>query len=297
MKSFSHTCKKTIILIALCALLILSSFSFFYARTGATVSAEASTLDSWNEFQITVNNNINDYKFELKAFFKFNRTTGEFDIRIYKTDITAKAHYFEQSGYTWDASSFTGWKESADNLYYQTTAFDYNKATLTINYQSSQFSVIFMDSFENKIISTMTVSKGGTVAPPEAPKHIEKGYIFQKWEGGVFENVQRNTTIYAIYAPVRYLTIIYPDGVKEKKAVAYGTKYGDIKMEFGGKIFKCFSSTEKQSDQIKNDSVVTDDMEVYAFFQNMETWKGWAIAAGVTVGVAIIIGLAVALKK
>ena len=149
--------------------------------------------------------------------------------------------------------------------------------------------VNFIDDLTGETISSLTVSKGGSLNPPTAPDHLNDGYVFVGWSGGSAENVQRNTTLYATYAPVRYVTIVLPDGSKNEIKVAFGSKLSDIEVpEFEGRKFDCWSSSSSITDKLSNDISIMYDTTIYAVYQSY-WWIALIVLAVIMVVVIVIV--------
>lgn len=256
----------------------------------AIALALPATNEGWTSFDIEVVNNINDYSFSMPAYYMFNVISGQWDIRVMESDINAKSHYFEQSGYTYDENSFSLFTKSSDGTYYSASFKSFDNVKLTVNYTSVAFIVNFIDDLTGETISSLTVSKGGSLNPPTAPDHLNDGYVFVGWSGGSAENVQRNTTLYATYAPVRYVTIVLPDGSKNEIKVAFGSKLSDIEVpEFEGRKFDCWSSSSSITDKLSNDTSIMYDTTIYAIYQSY--WWIALIVLAVIVVVVIVIAI------
>lgn len=286
-------------------LLVLILATAFISCTHSSISANApvsvsygsdtmslalpSTNEGWTSFDIEVVNNINDYSFSMPAYYMFNVISGQWDIRVMESDITDKSHYFEQSGYTYNENSFSLFTKSSDGTYYSASFKSFDNVKLTVNYTSVAFIVNFIDDLTGETISSLTVSKGGSLNPPTAPDHLNDGYVFVGWSGGSAENVQRNTTLYATYAPVRYVTIVLPDGSKNEIKVAFGSKLSDIEVpEFEGRKFDCWSSSSSITDKLSNDISIMYDTTIYAVYQSY-WWIALIVLAVIMVVVIVIV--------
>lgn len=301
MKNFKLKLYTPLTLLLLVLILATSLFGAFCAANTAVTHAEEfsslplalpATNEGWTSFDIEVCNNINDYTFKMPAYYMFNVITGQWDIRVMQSDIVAKSHYFEQSGYVYDESSFSLFTKSSDGTYYSASFKSFDNVKLTINYMSVAFTVNFIDDLTGEIISSLTVSKGGSVTPPTAPDHLKEGYVFVGWSGGSADDVQRNTTMYATYAPVRYVTIVLPDGSSSIIKVAFGSKLSDItKPEYDGRKFDGWSLSNSISDKLSEDTTINYDTTIYALYQS-NWWIGLVV-----VGVIIVIVLIIVIIK
>lgn len=190
-----------------------------------TASITTSPAQNWNERDVDVVNTINDFTFTVKGYYQFDRVNSRFECRVYAEEISAHLHYLQIDGY--DFESFAGWKLSADGLYYAQNFAVIDGVKMVANYTAKAFTITFIDGRSGAQIGSYTASYGGAVKPPAPADYLADGYVFVEWTGGDYNNITRDTTLYASYAPARYITAIMPDGSKKTVAVALGSKLED----------------------------------------------------------------------
>lgn len=253
----------------------------------ATASAEETNLDEWEVLEVLCTNSINDFAFTYKGYSRFSTYTGQYEVRIYNEELEGKAHYLYIDGY--ELSGFADWT-SAEG-YIMRRVNTKKSAVITAQYVVRNVDLKFIDSITNEELASFSVSYGGSIVPPAPNDYTAQGLIFSHWDGGAFENATRTATIYTVYAPARYVTVIMPDETAVKLAVAKGSTLDELsKPEFNNKVFKKFRNAD--GEEIQEGTIIDYDMTVYAIYGSkpMPKWA-WAIIAGVGVAVlcAIII--------
>lgn len=252
---------------------LLSSFS----PTGG-VKAEVVTSE-WTKIDVTVKNNIDDTSFTLPGEIKADFEEGAYKVRIAEEIISAKMHYFVKPGYSYyfDNSGFI-----LQSGYYVGTFDSTAQISFFVTYVSKPLKVTYIDSLTNDIISSTTSTVGSTLEPPTAPDHESEGYVFIGWSN-VVENVKENCTIYAQYAPARYVTIVFEDDSIETYAVAKGSNLSEIDELDGYK----FQNADGSS--VSNTIQINDDITLYAI-----SASGLTTSAKIIIGVvAGVVGLAI----
>lgn len=254
---------------------LLSSFS----PTAGGVKAEVVTSD-WTQIDVTVKNNIDDTScFTLPGEMKADFEEGAYKVRISENTISSKTHYFVKPGYSYyfDNSGFI-----LQSGYYVGTFDSTAQISFFVTYVSKPFKITYIDSLTNDIISSTTSTVGSTLEPPEAPDHKSEGYVFSGWSNSI-DSVQENCTIYAQYAPARYVTIIFEDESTETYAVAKGSKLSEINELDGYKFQKADGSSVSSNTQIN------DDLTLYSISSS-----GLTTSAKIIIGViAGVVGLAI----
>ena len=246
-----------------------------------------SDSDTWTKIDVNVINNIDDTTFTIKGEYFINMQKGAFDVRIVTADIQDKIHYFNISGYT--LSGFDGWTESGN--YIVKTLKSVTKVDLLAQYTANTLTVIFMDGHKGSEITRYNVSLNASVKAPVPTDYTADGYVFVGWQGGDYENVISNMTVYSVYAPARYVKVTMPDGNTTTIAVAKGSKVSDITPPaFGKKKFKDWHNANDES--IDNNYVINEDIElkaVYGAFTMPQWAKTTLIVVGCLAASAVII--------
>ena len=248
---------------------------------------------NYTTIEIDVENNLNDFSFTIVGCFAFDISSGQFNVRVYQTELSHYMHYLQIDGYTFDG--FTGWTKSSDGSYYECNIPSVNNAVLNAIYTPKTFSVVFMDGVTNEQIQTLTASFGSEVKAPNPVDYSADGLVFTGWEGGDYSNVVRNTTVYSVYAPARYITCIMPDGSEQQIAVAQGSSLADARApEFEDKDFKYWNNED--GEKIEAAEVTVDyDMTLEAVYgMGMPQWaKTLLIVLGSLIGAGLIITIVV----
>lgn len=278
--------KKKLLIIIILIATIASLFSI-------VAFAEAPNSDEWEELNIVCTNAINDYSFSYNGYSRFSTYTGQYEVRIYNEELSAKAHYLFIEGY--EFTQFNEW-QATDS--YISKKFNTKKsASIIANYVVKNVNLTFIDSITNEVLADFSISYGGSIVPPAPNDYSEQGLIFDKWDGGAFENATRTATIYTVYAPARYVNIIMPDESEVKIAVPKGTTLDEMsKPEFNNKIFKKFRNAD--GEDLKENTIIDYDMTVYAIYGSKPLPKwAWAVIAGVCVAVLCAIVIPVIVRK
>lgn len=259
---------------------LLSSFS----PTGG-VKAEVVTSD-WTKIDVTVKNNIDDTSFTLPGEMKADFEEGAYKVRIAEEIVSTQTHYFVKPGYSYyfDNSGFT-----LQSGYYVATFDSIAQISFFVTYVSKPLKVTYIDSLTNDIISSTTSTIGSTLEPPEAPDHKSEGYVFNGWSNSI-DSIQENCTIYAQYAPARYVTIIFEDESTETYAVAKGSKLSEINELDGYKFQNADGSSVSSNTQIN------DDLTLYAISSSDLTTSA-KIIIGVVVGVVALVIIALIIQS
>ena len=151
----------------------------------------------------------------------------------------------------------------------------------------------------NEVIQTLTASYGSEVKAPNAPDYSEDGLIFVGWEGGDFANVNRNATIYSVYAPARYITCIMPDGSEQQIVVAEGSSLADaIAPTYENNEFSHWRNED--GEKIDAAAVTVErDMTLEAVYSSVipEWAETLLIVLGSLIGAALIITIVVHIVK
>lgn len=275
--------KNIILLSLIVVLLVVLSSSLVCSAQEMTTSQEV-----WTDIDINVVNNIDDTTFTIKGQYFINMDKGAFDVRIAQEDIRAKIHYFNIAGYT--LTGFDGWTESSDRRYIIKTMKSITAVDLLAQYTANTLTVIFMDGHSGSEITRYTVSLNASVKAPTPTDYTADGLVFVGWQGGDYENVTSNMTVYSVYAPARYVTIEMPDGKTQKIAVAKGSKISDITPPpYNNKKFKNWKNTNNET--IDTGYVINDDVTVKAVYGMfiMPKWAKTTLIVASCVIVAIII--------
>lgn len=246
---------------------------------------------------LEVTNNLNDFSFELTGCYAFDISLGQFNFRVYRDELNHFMHYIQIDGYTFDG--FSGWTRTADGSYYEANYTSLNSAALSAIYTPKTFTIVFTDGVTNNVIQTLTASYGSEVKAPNAPDYSEDGLIFVGWEGGDFANVNRNATIYSVYAPARYITCIMPDGSEQQIVVAEGSSLADaIAPPYENEEFSHW--LDEDGEKIDATAVTVErDMTLEAVYSSVipEWAETLLIVLGSLIGAALIITIVVHIVK
>ncbi len=250
----------------------------------------------WSTWQINVRNNLNDFEFDIVGCYQFNRSKAQFDFRVYKSELEYYIHYLQVEGYTFEG--FNGWQLAREQLYYERGFASINAVELVCTHSPITYEIVFKDGITGAIIQSLTASYGSAVKAPSATDYADRGLIFTGWDGGDYDVVTRNTTLYSTYAPARYITVIMPDKSTQLIAVADGTPLSDVTAPDTGKAFKHW--TDKDGDKLSADTVINYDVTLHAIYKGggIPSWLTTTlIILGVLVGVALIIFITVKIFK
>lgn len=253
----------------------------------ATASAEQVNLDEWEVLEVLCTNSINDFSFTYKGYSRFSTYTGQYEVRIYNEELEGKAHYLYIDGY--DFANFADW--TTTDGYIMRRVNTKKSAVINAQYTVRNVDLKFIDSITNEELASFSISYGGSIVPPAPNDYTAQGLIFSHWDGGSYENATRTATLYTVYAPARYVTVIMPDETAVKLAVAKGSTLNEMTMpEYGNKVFKKFK--DENGTTVDGNIAIDYDITLYATYGSkpMPKWA-WAIIAGVGVAVlcAIII--------
>ena len=244
--------------------------------------------------EIEVSSAAKDYTFGVIGCYMFNTETASFEFRVYQSELDYYTHYLQAAGYSFDG--FNGWTFVPEGQYYTASFVSLNDVELQCIHTPLTYSVTFVDGISGDTIQTMTASYGSSVTAPSARDYSAEGLVFTGWQGGSFESVTRNATLYSTYAPARYITVTLPDGSTTRLIVAEGTTLSDVSApEFDGKTFKHWETPSGDTIDAAN-TVIQFDTSVVAVYSGFEL-PAWAstllIVLGSLAGAAIIITIAV----
>lgn len=232
---------------------VVSFITIFFASTHSIAYAEE--LSDWTDIDVIVRNNVNEDTFVLPGEYKIDFNKKSYVVRISTQEINSKVHYFAIPGYSYylNQSNF-----KLDGSYYTAEFSGLSQIELLITYVPNMFKVSFVDGLNNDLIMSTAVPFNGSFSPPEAPDHSTDGFIFVGWSSADYENIQGNCTIYALYEPARYVTIIFEDKTQDKYCVAKGSKLEDIELDGEYKF------VTEDGEKIPSDTQVIEDMTIYA---------------------------------
>lgn len=280
------TKKRIVPQIIFSILIIAIFFALLSSFSPTTGGVEAEVVSDWTKIEVTVKNNIDDTSFTLPGEMKADFEEGAYKVRIAEEIVSTHTHYFVKPGYSYyfDNSGFT-----LQSGYY-VAAFDSTaQISFFVTYVSKPLKVTYIDSLTNDIISSTTSTIGSTLEPPEAPDHKSEGYVFNGWSNSI-DSIQENCTIYAQYAPARYVTIIFEDKSIETYAVAKGSKLSEINELDGYK----FQNDDGSS--VSSNTQINDDLTLYAISSSGLTTSA-KIIIGVVVGVAALVIIALIIQS
>ena len=128
---------------------------------------------------------------------------GNSEYRIISQKQSTKA-----TNYTADVTSYMSDLTSVDvvvnNNNWSGNTFDLHELWIDVDYTASTttttYTVRFLD-WDNSVISTQTVTRGGSATPPSNP--TRDGYVFTGWDKS-FTNITANTDIHAQYTIKTY---------------------------------------------------------------------------------------------
>lgn len=248
--------------------------------------------------EIEVTSSVKDYTFGVIGCYMFNTETASFEFRVYQSELDYYTHYLQAAGYSFDG--FNGWTFVPEGQYYTASFVSLNDVELQCIHTPLTYSVTFVDGISGDTIQTMTASYGSSVTAPSARDYSADGLVFTGWEGGDFESVTRNATLYSTYAPARYITVTLPDGSTTRLIVAEGTSLVDVSApEFDGKTFKHWETPNGDTIDAAN-TVIQFDTSVVAVYSGFAL-PAWAstllIVVGSLAAAAIVIWISVKLFR
>ena len=248
--------------------------------------------------EIEVTSSVKDYTFGVVGCYMFNTQSAAFDFRVYQSELDYYTHYLQSAGYTFDG--FNGWTWVSEGQYYAASFVSLNDVTLRCIHTPITYTVTFVDGISGDTIQTMTASYGSSVTAPSARDYSADGLVFTGWQGGDFESVTRNATLYSTYAPARYITVKLPDDTTVRLAVSEGTVLADVSApDFEGKTFKEWQTLDGDTIDAEN-TVIQFDTSVVAVYSGFEL-PAWAstmlIVVGSLAAAAIVIWISVKLFR
>lgn len=248
--------------------------------------------------EIEVSSAAKDYTFGVIGCYMFNTETASFEFRVYQSELDYYTHYLQAAGYSFDG--FNGWTFVPEGQYYTASFVSLNDVALQCIHTPLTYSVTFVDGISGDTIQTMTASYGSSVTAPSARDYSSEGLVFTGWQGGSFDSVTRNATLYSTYAPARYITVTLPDGSTTRLIVAEGTTLSDVSApEFDGKTFKHWETPSGDTIDAAN-TVIQFDTSVVAVYSGFEL-PAWAstllIVVGSLAAAAIVIWISVKLFR
>lgn len=248
--------------------------------------------------EIEVTSSVKDYTFGVIGCYMFDIESASFEFRVYQSELDYYTHYLQSAGYTFDG--FNGWEWVSEGQYYAASFVSLNDVTLRCIHTPITYTVTFVDGISGDTIQTMTASYGSSVTAPSARDYSADGLVFTGWQGGDFESVTRNATLYSTYAPARYISVTLPDGSATRLIVAEGTSLADVSApEFDGKTFKHWETPSGDTIDAAN-TVIQFDTSVVAVYSGLEL-PAWASTLLIVVGsisaAAIVIWISVKLFR
>lgn len=217
--------------------------------------------------EIEVKFSVKDYSFSVIGCYMFDTEIARFVFRVYQSELDYYKHYLQVSGYTFDG--FSGWELAPQGLYYTANFVSLNDVSLDCIHTPLTYTVQFVDGMSGDVIQTLTASYGSTVTAPTPRDYTTDGLVFVGWDGGNYETVTRNTTLYSVYAPARYVDVTLPDGSVVRLTVAEGTKLCDVSApDYNGKSLKYYETVS--GDRIDENTIVNFDMSVVAVYSGFE---------------------------
>ena len=120
---------------------------------------------------------------------------GNSEYRVINQKQSTKA-----TNYTADVTSYmsglTSVNVDVNNNNWSSNTFDLHEIWIDVDYTASTtYTVRFLD-WDNSVISTQTVTRGGNATPP--PNPTRDGYTFSGWQGN-YTNITADTDIIATY--------------------------------------------------------------------------------------------------
>lgn len=248
--------------------------------------------------EIEVTSSVKDYTFGVIGCYMFNTQIAAFDFRVYQSELDYYTHYLQAAGYEFDG--FNGWTWVSEGQYYSASFVSLNDVALQCIHSPITYTVTFLDGISGDTIQTMTASYGSSVTAPSARDYSAEGLVFTGWQGGSFESVTRNATLYSTYAPARYINVTLPDGSTTRLIVAEGTSLADVSApEFDDKSFTEWQTLDGDTIDAEN-TVIRFDTSVVAVYSGFELPQ-WAstmlIVVGSLAAAAIVIWISVKLFR
>lgn len=280
--------KKIVLTISLAIVVCLILSTFVYCSYNTSEGACAAVVDAgalalplspaptpehfslpsgFTAAEIEVKFSVKDYSFSVIGCYMFDTEIARFVFRVYQSELDYYKHYLQVSGYTFDG--FSGWELAPQGLYYTANFVSLNDVSLDCIHTPLTYTVQFVDGISGDVIQTLTASYGSTVTAPTPRDYASDGLVFVGWDGGNYETVTRNTTLYSVYAPARYVDVTLPDGSVVRLTVAEGTKLCDVSApDYNGKSLKYYETVS--GDRIDENTIVNFDMSVVAVYSGFE---------------------------
>lgn len=234
--------------------------------------------------EIEVKFSVKDYSFSVIGCYMFDTEIARFVFRVYQSELDYYKHYLQVSGYTFDG--FSGWEVAPQGLYYTANFVSLNDVSLDCIHTPLTYTVQFVDGINGDVIQTLTASYGSTVTAPTPRDYASDGLVFIGWSGGNYETVTRNTTLYSVYAPARYVDVTLPDGTVVRLTVAEGSKLSDVPApEYNGKPLKYFETSE--GDRIDENTIVNFDMSVAGVYSGFEL-PSWVTTVFIVIAAIVV---------
>lgn len=234
--------------------------------------------------EIEVKFSVKDYSFSVIGCYMFDTEIARFVFRVYQSELDYYKHYLQVSGYTFDG--FSGWEVAPQGLYYTANFVSLNDVSLDCIHTPLTYTVQFVDGINGDVIQTLTASYGSTVTAPTPRDYASDGLVFVGWSGGDYETVTRNTTLYSVYAPARYVDVTLPDGSVVRLTVAEGTKLCDVPApDYNGKPLKYFETSE--GDRIDENTIVNFDMSVAGVYSGFEL-PSWVTTVFIVIAAIVV---------
>ena len=175
------------------------SVSIFYSPRTLTLNFDTSVIPSGatiNSATLTMRSKAG--KTTITAYVDIN---GNSEYRVINQKQSTKA-----TNYTANVTSYisdlTSVEVVVNNNNWSSNTFDLYELWIDVDYTASTtYTVRFLD-WDNSVISTQTVAKGGSATPPSNP--TRDGYTFTGWDKS-FTNITANTDIHAQYTIKTYI--------------------------------------------------------------------------------------------
>ena len=169
------------------------SVSIFYSPRTLTLNFDTSVIPSGatiNSATLTLRSKAG--KTTITAYVDIN---GNSEYRIISQKQSTKA-----TNYTANVSDYMSDLQNVvvtvNNSNWSGNTFDLHEIWIDVDYTASTtYTVRFLD-WDNSVISTQTVTRGGSVTPPPDP--VRDGYRFTGWSGS-YTNITADTDITAQY--------------------------------------------------------------------------------------------------
>lgn len=231
--------------------------------------------------EIEVSSAVKDYTFGVVGCYMFDTESAAFEFRVYQSELDYYTHYLQSAGFTFDG--FNGWEWVSEGQYYAASFVSLNDVALQCIHSPITYTITFVDGISGDTIQTMTASYGSSVTAPSSRDYSADGMVFTGWQGGSFESVTRNATLYSTYAPARYINVKLPDDTTVRLAVAEGTVLADVSApDFDGKTFKHWETPSGDTIDAAN-TVIQFDTSVVAVYSGFELPQ-WASTLLIVVG-------------